>query len=52
MEIQAKRELEAGYSFAPDTLWQEEFEEGFPYKETFSQLKAIEDVKEIWSLIG
>lgn len=45
VEIQAKRELEAGYSFAPDTLWQEEFEEGFPYKETFSQLKAIEDVK-------
>lgn len=45
VEIQAKRELEAGYIFAPDTLWQEEFEEGFPYRETISQLKAIEDVK-------
>ena len=45
VEIQAKRELEAGYIFAPDTLWQEEFEEGFPYRETTSQLKAIEDVK-------
>ena len=45
VEIQAKRELEAGYIFAPDTLWQEEFEERFPYRETTSQLKAIEDVK-------
>lgn len=45
VEIQAKRELEAGYIFAPDTLWQEEFEEGFPYRETTSQLKVIEDVK-------
>ena len=45
VEIQAKRELEAGYIFAPDTLWQDEFEEGFPYRETTSQLKAIEDVK-------
>ena len=45
VEIQAKRELEAGYIFAPDTLWQEEFEEGFPYRETTSQLKSIEDVK-------
>ena len=45
VKIQAKRELEAGYIFAPDTLWQEEFEEGFPYRETTSQLKTIEDVK-------
>jgi len=45
IEIQAKREKEHGYIFSPDTVWQEEFEEGFPYKETPSQLKAIEDVK-------
>lgn len=45
VEIQAKRDLQAGFSFAPDNIWQEEFEEGFPYKETASQLKAIEDVK-------
>lgn len=45
VEIQAKRELQAGYAFSPDTVWQEEFEESFPYKETSSQLKAIEDVK-------
>lgn len=45
VEIQARRDLEAGYSFAPDSLWQEEFEESFPYRETISQLQAIEDVK-------
>nr|WP_172606990.1 transcription-repair coupling factor [Fusobacterium necrogenes] len=45
VEIQVRRDLEAGYSFAPDNLWQEEFEESFPYKETPSQLQAIEDVK-------
>lgn len=45
VQIQAKRDLQAGYAFSPDTLLQEEFEEGFPYRETESQLKAIEDVK-------
>lgn len=45
VEIQAKRELEKGYIFSPDTVWQEEFEESFPYKETASQLQAINDVK-------
>lgn len=45
VEIQAKRELEKGYVFSSDTIWQEEFEENFPYKETVSQLQAINDVK-------
>ncbi len=45
IEIQAKRAFEKGYAFSHDTVWQEEFEEIFPYKETASQLKAIEDVK-------
>ena len=45
IEIQAKRAFEKGYAFSHDTVWQEEFEESFPYKETASQLKAIEDVK-------
>ncbi len=45
VEIQAKRDTEAGFTFAPDNIWQEEFEESFPYKETESQIKAIEDVK-------
>lgn len=45
VEIQARRETRAGYAFSHDTVWQDEFEESFPYKETTSQLKAIEDVK-------
>lgn len=43
--VQAKREQENGYSFSADTVWQEEFEEKFPYVETRDQRKAIEDVK-------
>ena len=46
LEIQAKRAMNVGYSFNKDTIWQEEFEEGFPYNETKDQLKAILDVKE------
>lgn len=43
--IQAARDVNIGYKFSSDTVWQEEFEEGFPYKETPDQLKAINDVK-------
>ncbi len=45
LEIQAKRISGNGFSFLKDTVWQEEFEEAFPYTETPAQLKAIEDVK-------
>ena len=34
-----------GHAFPPDTPWQQELEEGFPYQETPDQLKAIADVK-------
>lgn len=43
--MQAKRELGNGFSFSKDTVWQEDFEEAFPYQKTFSQQKAIQDVK-------
>lgn len=46
LEIQAKREANNGFKFSQDTVWQEEFEEGFPYNETNDQIKAIRDVKE------
>ncbi len=45
LEIQAKRNAANGFKFSKDTIWQEEFEEGFPYDETKDQLKAIMDVK-------
>jgi transcription-repair coupling factor (superfamily II helicase) len=34
-----------GHAFAPDTPWQREMEESFPYTETTDQLTAIEAVK-------
>lgn len=46
IKIQARRNANLGYAFSKDTIWQEEFEEGFPYTETRDQLHAINDVKE------
>ncbi|HET7815539.1 MAG TPA: transcription-repair coupling factor [Candidatus Baltobacteraceae bacterium] len=43
--LYAERELARGHSFAPDTVWQTELEEAFPYQETPDQLKAINDTK-------
>ena len=34
-----------GHAFGPDTPWQRELEDAFPYTETPDQLSAIEDVK-------
>jgi transcription-repair coupling factor (superfamily II helicase) len=34
-----------GHAFGPDTPWQHEMEDAFPYEETPDQLRAIEDVK-------
>ncbi len=34
-----------GHAFSPDTPWQRELEEAFPYEETRDQLAAIEEVK-------
>ena len=44
--VQARRKTAVGYSFSKDTVWQEEFEEGFPYTETKDQLEAIRMVKQ------
>ena len=45
IKIQARRKLNLGYPFSKDTVWQEEFEEGFPYTETKDQAEAIRMVK-------
>ncbi|BAF58298.1 hypothetical protein PTH_0117 [Pelotomaculum thermopropionicum SI] len=34
-----------GHAFGPDTVWQKELEEAFPYEETPDQLRAVEEVK-------
>ena len=43
--LYAERELAAGRAFGPDTPWQAEVEEAFPYEPTPDQQKAIDDVK-------
>ena len=43
--LYAEREVSHGYAFAPDTPWQGELEEAFPYEPTPDQAKAIDDTK-------
>ena len=45
VELYAVRQEKEGYFCGPDTVWQREFEEMFPYEETEDQLSAIEDAK-------
>lgn len=46
VELYAKREKMEGFSFSEDTDWQKEFEDSFIYEETYSQLRAIEEIKQ------
>lgn len=45
VELYAQRQQKEGFQFGPDTVWQKEFEEAFPYDETDDQLTAIEATK-------
>jgi transcription-repair coupling factor (superfamily II helicase) len=45
LRLYAERKLVGGYSFAADTPWQQEFEDGFAFVLTPDQETAIEDVK-------
>lgn len=45
VKLYAARQGESGYQYGPDTEWQREFEEMFPFEETDDQLAAIEDTK-------
>lgn len=45
VELYAARQEADGYMYEPDTVWQKEFEEMFPFEETEDQLQAIEDTK-------
>ena len=46
LQLYAARQTLDGYSFAPDTPWQQELESAFRYDETPGQLEAIQDVKQ------
>lgn len=45
VELYARRQEREGFSFSPDTIWQQEFEELFPFEETQDQLDAIAATK-------
>ncbi|MCD7777380.1 MAG: transcription-repair coupling factor, partial [Clostridiales bacterium] len=45
VELYGKRQVKKGYRYSPDTVWQAEFEEAFPFEETDGQLEAVEDIK-------
>ncbi|MGH9345980.1 MAG: transcription-repair coupling factor, partial [Vicinamibacterales bacterium] len=45
LKLYARRKAIAGYAFAPDTHWQDEFESAFPYDLTPDQASAIADIK-------
>jgi len=45
VQLYAARKASPGHAFAPDTPWQRELEDAFPYTETPDQLAAINEVK-------
>ncbi len=45
LALQAERQTHPGHAFGPDTRWQAEFEDSFPFRETPDQMKAIIDTK-------
>ena len=45
VQLYAVRQQKEGFVYGPDTVWQREFEDTFPFEETEDQLLAIEAVK-------
>jgi transcription-repair coupling factor (superfamily II helicase) len=45
IRLYAARQASKGYAFAPDTPWQRELEDAFPYVETPDQVACIDEVK-------
>jgi transcription-repair coupling factor (superfamily II helicase) len=46
IQLYSARMAAPGHAFGPDTPWQRELEDAFPYVETPDQLEAISEVKE------
>lgn len=45
IDLYARRSLAPGFAFLPDTPWQAEFEDSFPFEETPDQLAAVAEIK-------
>lgn len=46
LKLQAERDTGQGHAFGPDTPWQRELEQSFPYRETPDQLRALSEIKQ------
>ncbi|MEK7815129.1 MAG: transcription-repair coupling factor, partial [Chloroflexota bacterium] len=45
LQLYAARQVAQGHQFGPDTVWQQELEDSFPYEETPDQARTIDEVK-------
>ncbi|WP_296606138.1 transcription-repair coupling factor, partial [Nocardioides sp.] len=45
IKLYAARQATQGYAFGPDTPWQRELEDAFPFQETPDQLTTVDEVK-------
>jgi len=45
LDLYARRQVARGHAFAPDSDWQRELEDSFPYVETPDQKRALEEIK-------
>jgi transcription-repair coupling factor (superfamily II helicase) len=45
LQLYASREAAQGHAFSPDTVWQKQFDDLFPFEETPDQLRCIEETK-------
>jgi transcription-repair coupling factor (superfamily II helicase) len=45
LDLYARRKAVQAHAFNPDTVWQREFEEGFPHELTADQIAALADIK-------
>jgi len=48
LNLYARRQTAKGYAFQPDTPWQTELEDSFPYVETPDQKQRLPPLKKIW----
>ncbi len=46
IRLYARRQASPGFAFSPDTDWQRQFEDNFPYTETEDQIRSAQEIKE------
>lgn len=46
IDVYGKRERNEGVKYTPDTPWQIQFEDDFPYEETIDQIEAVKEAKQ------